>query len=97
MYSVLIKPLVTEKMTLVSESGAKFGFIVDINANKVQIAKEIENRYDVNVVSVNTIRNKGKKRTQATRKGRFTGRTPRYKKAIVTIKSDQTIDIFGEV
>lgn len=97
MQSVLIRPLVTEKMTEISEDGAKYGFVVHLDANKIEIAKAIESRFEVNVISVNTIRHKGKLRTQFTRKGRFAGRTPRYKKAIVTLKEGQTIDLFGEV
>ena len=73
------------------------GFVVDIDANKIEIAKAIKERFEVDVVSVNVVRHKGKLRTQFTRRGRFTGRTPKYKKAIITIKEGQTIDIFGEV
>ena len=97
MHNVLIRPLVTEKMTNITESTGKYGFVVNINANKVEIAKAIKSKFDVDVVSVNVIRHKGKSRTQFTKKGRFTGRTPKYKKAIVSIKEGQTIDIFGEV
>ena len=49
MHNVLIRPLVTEKMTSISEAGNKFGFIVDINANKIEIAKAIEKKFDVNI------------------------------------------------
>ncbi len=97
MKKVLIRPLVTEKMTDLTESQNKYGFVVDINANKIEIAKAIKKKFEVDVVAVNTIKNKGKSRTQFTRKGRFTGKTPKYKKAIVTLKEGQTIDLFGEV
>lgn len=97
MHKVVIRPLLTEKMTMLTEKYNQYGFIVDINANKIEIAKAIENRFEVNVESVNTIRNKGKTKTQLTRRGRFSGRTPRYKKAIITLKEGQTIDLFGEV
>ncbi|MCF8242203.1 MAG: 50S ribosomal protein L23 [Melioribacteraceae bacterium] len=96
MRKVLIRPLITEKMTELTEREVKYGFVVDINANKVEIAKAIESKFEVDVVSVNTIRHKGKKKTQFTKKGRFTGRTPKFKKAIITLKEGQTIDIFGE-
>lgn len=75
----------------------KYGFVVDYNTNKIEIAKAIEKKFEVNVVSVNTIRYKGKTKTQFTKKGRFTGKTPRYKKAIITIKEGQTLDLFEEV
>ncbi len=97
MHKILIKPLVTEKMTELMERENKYGFIVDYNSNKIEIAKAIEKKFDVNVVAVNTIRYKGKTKTQFTRKGRFTGKTPRFKKAIVTIKEGQTLDLFEEV
>lgn len=97
MKSVLIRPLITEKMTKISEKHSnKFGFIVSLDANKIEIAKAIKNKFNVDVVSVNTVRHQGKTRTQFTRKGRFTGRTARYKKAYVTLKEGQTIDIFGQ-
>lgn len=97
MKNVLIKPLITEKMTAISELGNKYGFMVEYNANKIEIAKSIKKRFDVDVVRVNTIKHKGKTKTQFTRKGRTSGTTTRYKKAIITIKEGQTIDIFGEV
>ena len=98
MRNVLIRPLITEKMTQISESeNTKYGFVVDYNANKIEIAKAIKQKFDVEVVAVNTIKHKGKSKTQFTKKGRFTGRTPRYKKAIIELKEGQTIDLFGEV
>ncbi len=97
MKSILIRPLITEKMTSLSEQQPnKFGFMVNINANKIEIAKAVKEKFNVDVVSVNTIRHKGKTKTQLTRKGRFSGRTSKTKKAIVTLKKGQTIDIFGQ-
>ena len=97
MKSILISPLVTEKMTGISEkNAAKFGFMVDVNANKIEIAKAVKEKFNVDVVSVNTIKHQGKTKTQFTKKGRFTGRTPKFKKAIVTLKEGQTIDILGQ-
>lgn len=97
MHNILMRPLVTEKITELTETGNKYGFIVALSANKIEIAKAVENRFEVNVVKVNTIKNHGKMRTQFTKRGRFSGKTPKYKKAIVTIKDGQTIDLFGEV
>lgn len=97
MKSILIRPLITEKMTGISEKHAtKFGFVVAVDANKISIAKAIKEKFLVDVVSVNTIKYKGKIKTQFTKKGRFSGRTPKFKKAIVTLKEGQTIDIFGQ-
>ncbi len=97
MNNILIKPIVTEKMTEIMERENKYGFIVNYNANKIEVAKAIEKRFEVNVVAVNTIRYKGKRKTQFTKKGRFTGKTPQFKKAIITLKEGQTLDLFDEV
>lgn len=97
MRNVLIRPLITEKMTEISEKEqSKYGFIVDYNANKIEIAKALKVKFDVDVVEVNTMKYKGKTKTQFTKKGRFSGKTPRFKKAIVQLKEGQTIDLFGE-
>ena len=96
MRNVLIRPLITEKMTEISEKEMKYGFVVDYHANKIEIAKALKAKFDVDVVDVNTMKYKGKTKTQFTRKGRFSGKTPRFKKAIVQLKEGQTIDLFGE-
>ena len=97
MRNVLVRPLITEKMNDLTEGQAKYGFVVDVNANKIEIAKALKVKFDVDVVAVNTIKMKGKAKSQFTRKGRFEGKTPTFKKAIVTLKEGQTIDLFGEV
>ena len=97
MNNILIKPLVTEKMTALMETENKYGFIVNHSANKIEIAKAIKQRFDVDVVAVNTIKYKGKTKTQFTKQGRFTGKTPQFKKAIITLKEGQTLDLFEEV
>jgi len=98
MKSVLVRPLITEKMSGISEKHAnKFGFMVAVDANKIEIAKAIKEKFNVDVTSVNTIRYKGKTKTQFTKKGRFSGKTPKFKKAVITLKEGQTIDIFGQV
>ena len=84
-------------MTAIMESENKYGFIVDHNANKIDIAKAIKKRFEVDVVAVNTIKYKGKTKTQFTKRGRFTGKTPQFKKAIITLKEGQTLDLFEEV
>ena len=72
---------------------SQYAFEVDINANKIQIASAIEKRFEVDVLSIRTIRYKGKRKTQFTRRGRFEGRRSNWKKAIVTLKEGQTIEI----
>ncbi len=97
MKSVLYRPLVTEKMNDINaKNPTKYGFMVNVDANKIEIAKAIKEKFNVDVLAVNTILHKGKSKTQFTKKGRFSGRTPKYKKAIITLKEGQAIDIFGQ-
>ncbi len=95
--SIIIKPLVTEKMNSITEKQNKFGFIVRPSANKIEIRKEIEARYGVNVLAVNTIRYAGKNKTRYTKAGLIKGRTNAYKKAIVTLKEGETIDFYSNI
>lgn len=93
----IVKPLVTEKMTALTEKENKHGFIVLPSANKVEIKKEIEAKYNVNVVSVNTIKYAGKRKSRYTRSGSIKGQENAYKKAIVTLKEGETIDFFSNI
>lgn len=94
--SVLKKPLVTEKVSALNEKG-KYGFIVDTNANKVEIRNAVEKQYGVNVESVNTMVVMGKKKTRYTKAGVLAGRKPSYKKAIVTLAAGEVIDFYSNV
>ena len=94
--SVLIKPLITEKVSTLNESG-KYGFIVDKDANKVQIKNEVEKMYGVTVESVNTMRYQGKLKTRYTKSKVISGRTAGYKKAIVTVKDGEVIDFYSGI
>ncbi|MBX2961796.1 MAG: 50S ribosomal protein L23 [Cyclobacteriaceae bacterium] len=94
--SVLKKPLVTEKVSALNEKG-KYGFIVDIEANKVEIKKAVEKQYGVTVESVNTMRVMGKQKSRYTKAGVLTGRKPNYKKAIVTLAEGEVIDFYSNV
>ena len=96
--SVIIKPIFTEKQTEISEKFEnRYGFIVAPSANKVEIKKAVETLYNVHVERVNTIRYDGKERSRYTKSGVVTGRTPSYKKAIVTLKEGETIDLFSNI
>lgn len=97
MKEILIKPLITEKMTNISAAQGKYGFLVNVSSNKIEIAKAIEKKFNVHVTSVRTIKHPGKTKTQFRRSGRFTGKTPSYKKAIVTLKKGETIELFEQV
>ena len=89
---IIIKPLVTEKMTAITEKLNRFGFIVRPEANKLEIKSEIEALYNVTVVDVNTLKYSGKSKSRYTKSGIINGRTNAYKKAIVTLKEGDTID-----
>lgn len=97
MRPVLIKPLITEKMNAISEKENKFGFIVDINANKGQIKRAINQQYNVKVVKVNTMNYDGKVKTRNTKTGVVTGRTKSYKKAIVQLAEGDIIDFYEHI
>jgi large subunit ribosomal protein L23 len=94
---ILLKPIVTEKMTAQGENMNRFGFIVDRKANKIQIKQAVEELYGVNVVSVNTMVYAGKNKSRYTRTGIISGKTKSYKKAIVTLAEGETIDFYSNI
>jgi large subunit ribosomal protein L23 len=94
--SILKRPLVTEKVSALNEKG-KYGFIVDAEANKVEIKKAVEKQYGVNVEKVNTMKVMGKMKTRYTKAGVLSGRRPNYKKAIVTLAEGEVIDFYSNV
>lgn len=92
--NTIVKPLYTEKMAGQQELLNKYSFQVEPHANKIEIKKSIEKKFDVKVKSVRTMNVVGKMRQQMTRQGRFTGRRPSWKKAIVTLEADYKLDLF---
>jgi large subunit ribosomal protein L23 len=96
MTGILKRPIVTEKMTILQERG-QYAFEVDRDANKISIARAVEKKFNVTVLSVRTSNSKGKKKSQMTRKGRFAGRTSAWKKAIVRLKEGDKIEFFQNV
>ena len=94
---IIVKPLVTEKMTAITEKLNRFGFIVRPEANKLEIKKEVEALYNVTVVEVNTMRYAGKNKSRYTRSGIINHRTNAFKKAIVTLKEGDTIDFYSNI
>ena len=94
----IVKPLVTEKMTAITEKQNNvFGFIVRPQANKLQIKAEVEARYNVNVISVRTMIYSGKNKSRYTRSGLIKGRTNAYKKALVVLNEGETIDFYSNI
>lgn len=94
---ILIKPILTEKMTAQGEKLNRYGFIVDPRANKLEIKSIIESTYGVVVEAVNTINYNGKQKSRFTKAGMLSGRTNRYKKAIITLKGDDQIDFYSNI
>lgn len=94
----IIKPLVTEKQTKITDKYAnRYGFIVRPEANKLQIKKEVEALYNVTVVEVNTLRYAGKRSSRYTKAGLIKGQKNAFKKAIVTVKDGDTIDFYSNI
>ncbi len=94
---LLKKPLITEKMTEQGEELNKYGFIVDKNANKIEIRNAIEEMYGVTVESVNTMNYLGKQRMRYTQAGIIRGKENDYKKAIVTLAEGDSIDFYSNI
>lgn len=95
--TILIKPVITEKMTDLGEKLNRYGFIVDKKANKIQIKQAVEDFYGVDVVAVNTMNYSGKEKSRFTKGGAITGRTNSYKKAVVTLAEGETIDFYSNI
>jgi large subunit ribosomal protein L23 len=91
---ILIRPLFTEKISRLQDAENKYAFEVDRSANKIEIRSEIERKFDVKVVNIQTMTVRGKLRHQLTRRGRFFGRRPDWKKAVVTLAEGDKLDLF---
>ncbi len=89
-HDIVLKPLLTEKMEFLKDDSGKYAFVVDKNANKIDIKKAIEKIYNVTVRKVAVMNKQGKKR----RIGWVPGRRSSWKKAIVTLKEGDTIEYF---
>ena len=98
MAQIIIKPLVTEKQTKITEkNNNRYGFVVRPDADKLQIKKEVENLYKVSVIAVNTARYAGKRSSRYTKAGLVRGQKPSYKKAYVTLKDGDSIDFYSNI
>ena len=94
----IIKPIVTEKMTRITEKRPnRYGFIVKPEANKIQIKQEVEARYNVTVEDVNTMRYAGKRSSRYTKAGLIRGQKNAFKKAILTRKEGEEIDFYSNI
>lgn len=95
--NVILKPVVTEKMTKISEQFNRYAFVVDRRANKLQIKRAIEELYEVEVERVNTLIQRGKAVSRYTKAGMIKGQKNSFKKAIVQLKGEQRIDFFSNI
>lgn len=94
---ILVKPIITEKMTSQAEKLNRYGFVVAKAANKLEIKAAVEKMYNVKVDSVNTQQYVGKVKTRNTTRGLAVGRVNRNKKAIVTLKQGEVIDFYASI
>lgn len=92
-YDVLIQPLLTEKITAMREKHNKVGVLVRREANRVQIKQAVESALKVRVERVNVMNVMGKTK----RLGRFSGKRPDWKKAIVTLKAGEKLELYESV
>ena len=109
--AILIKPIVTERMTAITDKAAQgrkkkdgsapvncvYGFYVDPSANKIQIKKAVEDKFGVSVTDVNTMNYAGKTKSRYTKKGLIVGKASAYKKAYVTLKQGDEIDFYAHI
>lgn len=94
---IMIKPVVSEKATAISEKSGRYTFSVSPDANKYQIKSLVEKLYDVKVVSVNTMNYDGKRKSRWTKSGLIRGKVAAFKKAVVTLAEGQTIDFYSNI
>ncbi len=92
-YDVIVRPVITEKATEQLDRNQVYTFVVARQANKIEIAQAVEKLFNVKVDSVRTMHYRGKQR----RVGRNVGQRPSWKKAVVTLRAGDTIEIFEGV
>lgn len=93
----MIKPIVTEKATKLTDKLNRYTFRVSPEANKYQIKDMVEKLYGVKVVSVNTAVVRAKNKSRYTKSGLLRGKTSAYKKAFITVGEGQTIDFYSNI
>lgn len=84
-------------MTIQGEKLNRYGFIVDRDANKIEIKNAVEQQYGVTVKDVNTVNYHGKRKSRFTKAGLLTGRANHFKKAYVTLANDDKIDFYSNI
>jgi large subunit ribosomal protein L23 len=95
--SIIIKPIITEKITKDGEVFNRYGFVVNNKSNKIEIKKAVESAYGVSVVGVNTMNVRPDRTTKYTKSGLIKGKTNAYKKAIVQLSEGESIDFYNNI
>jgi len=95
--SIIIKPIITEKITKEGELTNRFGFVVDKRANKIEIKNAVEAAYGVSIVAVNTMNVRPNRSVKYTKSGMINAKTASYKKAVVQVKEGETIDFYNNI
>ena len=94
---IIMKPVLSEKMTGLTDKLNRVAFIVAKKANKFEIKSAIEKMYGVTVKEVNTMIYQGDAKSRYTKSGLLSGRTNSFKKAIVTLAEGDSIDFFSNI
>ena len=96
-YDIILSPIMTEKSSFLIEKNNQYVFKVNMNANKLQIKNELEDRFKVKILKITTMKFKGKRKNASMRSGghvlRSSGKRSAWKKAVVTLGKDQKIDL----
>ena len=93
--SIIIKPIISEKATDLTDLRGQYSFLVDTKANKIQIKKAVEEAYGVKVAEVRTMIYAPKVSSRYTKKGLQVGKTNKLKKAVVELQSGEVLDVFA--
>lgn len=94
---IIVKPVLSEKMTEMNDKLNKVAFVVSQDANKITVKQAVEEMYNVKVTDVNIVRYQGKAKARYTKAGMISGRTASYKKAIVTLAQGDSIDFYSNI
>ena len=95
--SILVKPIITEKATNNSELHNRYTFVVDKDANKIEIKEAVEAAYGVSISSIKTLNYPVKRSTKYTKKGLVSAAKSGYKKAIVQLAEGDSIDFYNNL
>ena len=93
--SIIIKPIISEKATYLTDLRGQYSYLVDTKANKIQIKNAVEEAYGVKVANVRTMVYAPKVSMKYTKKGLQVGKTNKLKKAVIELQTGEVIDVFA--